>query len=179
MKPLQSVAMGFVVLLLYAPLGGVDLLFDPLGWLLVVLGVRGLPAGFPHRRNLFGLGVLAALVSVPLSVPAVLDALDDADESLAWAANLPQFGWYLLLAVALTQAGTEAADKGAETWWRTIALGCVAVIVLPVLVFGGGIDGLADTAGAAVALVPIAMIVMLFVHAGRAWADGPSVPAAD
>ena len=175
--------MGFVVLLLVTPVNGVDLLLDPVGWVLVLLGVRALPADFPYRPYLLGLGAAAALVSVPLSVPAVIDALDDADEALAWAVNLPQFGWYLLLAVALAEAAVRAGEKGPETWWRTLALGCLAVVALPVLVFGGGLDGLTDTAGAAVALVPLVMIVMLFVHSGRAWAgpaeesDEPELPA--
>ena len=40
MKPLQSVAMGLVIVVLVARYGEYDALADPLGWLLVLWGVR-------------------------------------------------------------------------------------------------------------------------------------------
>lgn len=43
MKPLSSVAMGLVIVVLVARFGGYDALPDPLGWLLVLWGVRRLP----------------------------------------------------------------------------------------------------------------------------------------
>lgn len=178
MKPLQSIAMGLVILFI----GPTEITWDPLpnpiGWLLVLIGTRALPAGFPRRRTLIGLGVVALLASIALFFPDVLQALDDADDSLAWAANLPQFSWYLLLCLALADAAGEAREPGPERWWRSLAVGCAAIIALPVLVFGGGIDALEVVAGGAVALVPALMIVVLFVHSGRSWAGAPEVTAA-
>ncbi len=178
MKPLQSIAMGMVVIAIIAPVGGgFDLLANPLGWVLVLLGVRALPADLPWRSALLGVAALAGLVSLPLWVPDVVEALDDADEALAWAVNLPQFGCYALLSFVLAGAAAAAGERAAETWWRTLFVGGLVVVGLPVLVFGGDLRGLTDTAGVAVAVVPLAMIVLLFVHAGRAWAgaDAPDM----
>ncbi|WP_148615416.1 hypothetical protein [Nocardioides rubriscoriae] len=172
MKPLQSIAMGMVVILLVVPVGGYDVLADPLGWVLVVLGVRRLPEDVELRSTLLGVAVLAGLVSVPLWVPAVVDALDDADESIAWAVNLPQFGFYVLLSHTLFRAATAAGDKGAATWWSSLVLAFGAVVALPVLIFGGGLTGLEGLAGVLVGLTPTVAIVLAFVHSGRAWAGG-------
>lgn len=177
MKPLQSIAMGMVVIALVADAGGYDLLPNPLGWVLVVVGLRMLPRTFELRSVLLGLAVLAGLVAVPLWVPAVVDALDEADESIAWAVNLPQFGCYLLLAHALSLAAGAAGDRAAAGWWRGVVLGLGAVVALPVLIFGGGLTGLEPLAGFLVGLVPTVMIVLLFVHAGRPWALGAPADA--
>ncbi len=172
MKPLQSIAMGMVIILVVVQAGAYDVLADPLGWVLVVLGVRRLPEDFALRSTLLGVAVLAALVSVPLWVPAVVEALDGADESIAWAVNLPQFGCYLLLSHALSRSAAAAGDKAAATWWSTMVLAFGAVVALPVLIFGGGLDGLEALAGVLVGLAPTVAIVLLFVHAGRAWTGG-------
>ena len=178
MKPLQSIAMGMVVIALIAPVGGgFDLLANPLGWVLVLLGVRALPADLPWRSALLGVAALAGLVSLPLWVPDVVEALDDADEALAWAVNLPQFGCYALLSFVLAGAAAAAGrasgrDLVAHPVRRRPGRGRAARPGLrrrP--------RGLTDTAGVAVAVVPLAMIVLLFVHAGRAWAgaDAPDM----
>ncbi|MDO9455401.1 hypothetical protein [Nocardioides sp.] len=179
MKPLQSIAMGMVLILLLVLAGDYDLLANPLGWILVVAGVRGLPAGLELRSTLLGVAVLAGLVSVPLWIPAVLDAIEDADESIAWAVNLPQFGCYLLLSLVLSRAAKAAGERAADAWWSTMVLGCAAVIALPVLIFGGGLEDLEGLAGVLVGLVPTAMIVLLFVHANREWAGAPAPETVD
>lgn len=176
-KPLQAIAMGIVVLLLGPVTITWDPLPNPLGWVLVLVGVRALPAAFPLRTPMLWLGLLAALVSVPLWVPDVLRAIDDADDSLGWAANLPQFGFYLLLCLALAAAAGDARERVPETWWRSLAAGCVGIIVLPVLIFGGGLEGLRDVAASIVQLVPTLMIVVLFYYSGRAWVAPPAAPA--
>ena len=173
MKPLQSVGAGWVFLLLVATVAGYDLYADPVGWLLVLLGVRRLPLAFPFRSTLAQLGVLALLVSLALWLPAVEDRLADADPSLAWAANLPQFGWLVLLCHACALAAGADGDRRAARWFRTLRLGGIAVIVLPVLVFGAGIEGVGTAAGAAVLLTPLALVVALFSYAGRPWALTP------
>jgi hypothetical protein len=175
-RPLQAVALGVVVHLLFAKAGGFDLLPDPLGWVLVLVGLRGLPAAVELRGAATALAALALVVAVPLWVPGVADRIEDADEALAWAVDLPRFGCYLLLALGLSRAATTAGDKAAAAWWSTVVLALAAVVALPVLVFGGGLDGLAALASSLVGIVPTVMVVLLFVHAGRAWADDAGEP---
>ena len=150
MKPLQSIAMGLVIVVLVARFHGYDALPDPVGWLLVLLGVRALPPAVPHRDNLLRLAGLAGAVSVVVWFPAVTDALYDADASLAWAANLPEvlFGALLCHALAATAdegaMGSAGADPKAARWLRLTRTGMLVVAVLPVLVFGARPDGLRD-----------------------------------
>lgn len=166
--------MGVVVLILVAPVGGFDLLADPLGWLLVLLGIRSLPSGLPLRELVLALTGLALLVSVPLWTPAVVSAVAEADESLAWAVDLPRFAALGVLSLALARAAGAARDAGAQLWWRLVVVGFVVVTALPVLVFGGGLTGLDDVAGVAVAVVPLLVVVLGFAHSARGWAGGPA-----
>jgi hypothetical protein len=103
-KPLQAVAMGYVFIALYARFDGYDAYADPVGWLIVLYGVRRLPADLPNGVGVHYLGWLSWAVSVPLWFPSVVDRLEDADESLAWALELPQFGFGLLLCLSLAGA---------------------------------------------------------------------------
>ncbi len=180
MKPFQSIAAGWIFLVLVAKVGGYDLYADPVGWLLVLLGVRGLPATFPRRSALLQLGWLAAVVSVALWLPASADRLADADRALAWAANLPQYGWLVLLCLAAGTAATDDGDQRAARWFRTLLVGGLAIITLPVLVIGAGLDAVETAAGAAVLLTPLALVVALFSYAARPWAGAPAAdePAA-
>lgn len=175
--------MGLIVVVLFAPIGDVDLLADPLGWLLVLGGLAHLPETLPLRGVSTALAALALAASIPLTVPAVRDALDDADDALAWAANLPWLLFLLTLALGLGRAAFEADDRRAAAWWRCAQVGAMALIALPVLVFGGGLTGLEDTTGVAVGVVPLAFVLLLFLHGSRPWAlpmaeapadDGPA-----
>ncbi|GEP35236.1 hypothetical protein NSZ01_30040 [Nocardioides szechwanensis] len=173
MKPLQSVAMGFVFIALYARLNGYDLYADPVGWVLVLLGVRRLPADLPHRTPLQYVGAVAAAVSVPMWFPVVRDALADADASLGWAADLPAFAFTALLCHALAAAAEEAGDVKPSQWLALVRTVVVAVAVLPVLVFGAGISGLADPAALAAQAVYVVLVWLLFSYSGRTWSGAP------
>ena len=96
MRSLATAALGLVVVLVHAEAGGFDLLPDPLGWLLVLLGLHDL-RGHPRHRRLAGLAWLALAVSVVLWWPGVVDDLYDADPALVWAVTLPQLACCALL----------------------------------------------------------------------------------
>ncbi|GAB2775220.1 hypothetical protein GCM10027020_30460 [Nocardioides salsibiostraticola] len=176
MKPLQAVAMGFVFLVLYARLGGYDLYPDPLGWLLVLYGLSGLPSGMPQRNALWTLGILAALISIPLWTGPVSNALSDADPSLAWASELPRLGFIGLLCWALSAAAREAGDKREATRLQLVVTGATVSAVLPVLVFGAGLSSLTGIAELAALATLVGLIVLCFSYAGREWAGAPPPP---
>ncbi|MGI8645426.1 MAG: hypothetical protein ACR2JD_03760 [Nocardioides sp.] len=170
MKPLQALALGLVVVGLRAAVGGFDLLADPLGWLLVLAGLSALPEDTPRRALLLTLATLAGPVAVPLWVPAVADALLEADPALALAVNLPQLAATAALGWALGQAAAAAGDPAARAWLATAATLVVVAAVLPVLVFGGGLSTLEVPTYVAAALSLLLLVVLLFAFAGRPWA---------
>ncbi|MCR6032661.1 hypothetical protein GGQ22_14630 [Nocardioides sp. zg-579] len=186
MKPLQSVAMGLLVVGLTARFGEYDGLPDPLGWVLVLVGVARFPADLERRTVLLGLAALAGLVAVPLWVPAVAEALEDVDASLAWALTLPQLGFVGLLCHVLAARATAAADLPAARRLRLAVTLTAVVAALPVLVLGAGVEALATAAAALAVLTLLFVIWQLFACSGRAWAGAPSTagrsgqsPAAD
>ncbi|MFL6003642.1 MAG: hypothetical protein ACJ72P_12595 [Nocardioides sp.] len=179
MRPLQSIAMGLVIVALRAPLiGNYDALPDPLGWVLVILGCRGLPADLPRRDTVVTLAWLAALVSVPLWFPGVSAAAFAIHPSLAWALTLPQLGFAAVLCHSLATSAAEAEDHKSASWLRLAMAGFVVAAVLPVMVFGGGVGSLELTADVGAAVVLLALIWLLFSYSARPWAieqpiDGP------
>jgi hypothetical protein len=171
MRPLQSIAMGLVIVALSAPVGdGYDALPDPLGWLLVVLGSRALPDQVPRRRVVVTLAWLAAAASVPLWVPGFSDAAYATHPSLGWALNLPQLGFAAVLCHSLAGSALAAEDHRAVAWLRTAMAGFVVAVVLPVIVFGAGIGSLELTSYVAAVLVLISLIWLLFTYSARPWA---------
>ena len=169
--------MGYVIIALFARQGGYDLLADPFGWVLVLVGVRQLPDPIA-RSTLLYVGALALLVSVPLWFPDILDAVAREDESLAWAADLPALGFAGLLFHQLGQAAQRVGERTAMTVLQGLVTLTVVVAVLPVLVFGGGLDGLEDLAGGSGQLLNLATVVVLFTYSGRPWTGAPADPPA-
>ena len=170
MKPLQAVGMGLVIVLLTAPVHGYDLLPDPLGWLLALGGLRAL--ALPQRTTLLGLAWLSFAVSCVLWIPSVPTHLDDIDPSLTWSVNLPQLATTILLTHALAQQALLAEDSPARRWLLTARTLLVVVTVLPVVVFGGGLDGLVGATYVAASLALLLLVWLLFAYASRPWAGG-------
>ncbi|GAB2867678.1 hypothetical protein [Nocardioides pacificus] len=172
MKPLQSLGMGLLVILVVARLGGYDLLYDPAGWLLVLLGVRDLPARAERRRTLLGVAALAGAVAAVVWFPTVQDAVSNAHASLNWALNLPQLAFLFLLCRELGHlAGDE--DPSARTWAGLIAGAQLVLAALPVLVDATGSEDLEAAAYAGGGLVLLTLVILLLVWAGRPWAASP------
>lgn len=174
MLPLQSIAMGLVVIALTARMRGYDVLADPAGWVLVLVGVRGLKEA--GGGLLFGAAVLASAISVVLWFPASQSFLDGQDPSLRWAANLPQLGFVALLCHHLARRSAVAGDVRAVRWLRTALVLTAVVAVLPVLVFGGELVGLEELTYVAAGFALLLVIWLLFAYGRRPWAAGPGAP---
>lgn len=168
MKPLQSVAMGLVVVVLVARFGAYDALADPVGWLLVLWGVRRMP----DPTVLLALALGALLVACAVWLPATQALLDRSDPSLRWAINLPQVLFCVLLSRRLAALAGDAGDARARAWLRTTMLFNLVLAVAPVLVFAATADHLMASVYAAAGGVVLLLIVLLFAYAGRPWAPG-------
>ena len=165
--------MGLVIVLLGVTVAGYDLLADPIGWLLVLVGLATLPV--PGRGALQALATLSLLVSAVVWFPAAREALNVTDLALAWAAGLPELVTLVLLAHRLARVAGDAGDHPARTWLQTARTLLIVVALLPAVVLGGGFETLDAALGIVGSLVLLLLIVVLFRYSGRPWAQ----PASD
>lgn len=170
MKPLHAVALGLIVVGLRAAVGGYDLVADPLGWLLVMVGLAQLPEDLPRRGAALGAATLALVVAAALWFPALRVTLAEADPALGWAASLPQLVALAVIALALARAADRAGDSGPGGWLLTTGILVGITAALPVLVFGAGVDALEAPSYAAAALALLLLVGLLLAYAGRPWA---------
>jgi hypothetical protein len=167
MTPLQQIALGFVVIVLTAPAGEVDLLLDPVGWMLVLGGVLRLrtaaPRPLPHSGLVTLAAVVAALASVALAVPPLVR-----DASPAQLA--PLVVWQPLCCAALCRSlsglAPPSAPWAARLRWLAYAFCVVAALPLVVLADVEEAYGAVAFAGAVALLV---LIVVLFVVHRAPW----------
>ncbi|WP_435770636.1 hypothetical protein [Nocardioides sp. SYSU DS0651] len=177
MKPLHAVAFGLVLLALGPadPEPGVlDPAPDPLGWLLILIGLHGLGPALDARRLplLRLLGVLALVVSVALVVPGVARWVA-ADPSLGWAADVPRFAFLAVLCHLLGRSAQSAGQALAANLFATAALTLVFVLAVPPLAFGAGWDAIGPAGEVAAQVVQLALVVLCLGYAGRRWAGAP------
>ena len=123
MSPLQRIAMGLVIVLVpaYFPRDPhpawafYDALPDPVGWLLVLVGVRAL-RGHLDVDLLTWLAWVALVVSVPLWLPQVNHLLvpeynSGIDVSFQWFLSLPQTVFSLVLARTIGRAAERQVPR--------------------------------------------------------------------
>lgn len=173
MKPLQSVALGLVIVVLtIRPWGGYDVMADPLAWVLVLLGVRRLPEDLRQRSTLLVLAGLAGVSSVVMFFPTSADRVLDADPSLWWGMSVPQLLFSTLLPWLLATRAADADDDSGRTWLRMASVLVGLSFVLPPIVFGGGLDFLEGGVYALASVAMLLLIVLLFAYNDRSWAGG-------
>jgi hypothetical protein len=160
--PLQKVAMGFVIVVLDAPFAGWDGVPDPLGWALAVAGLLALRGRLRGGDTLLGVAVLAGLVSLATYPPAVAAALDP---SLGWLLSLPQLAFCILICGAVGPRAEDLAGRFGVLRWVFLAL-----VVAPVLVFGGGLDALAVPTAVVAVLADVYFVYLLFRVSRRPFA---------
>jgi len=182
MKPLQAIALGLVLLALGptdADPGTFDPLPDPLGWVLVLIGLHGLGHSLDERSLpvLRVLGVLALGMSIALVIPDVARWFAD-DPSLGWFADVPRFAFFAVLCHQLSQSALKAKHTAGMTAFSICATVLIFVLVAPPLAFGAGWDGIGPAGEIAAQVVQIALVILCFVFAGREWA-GARPPVAE
>jgi hypothetical protein len=172
--------MGLVLVVLNASVGdpGLDLIPDPVGWALVLLGVHRLPERIAHRAPMTVLAALALVVSVLLWVPDVARELLDLEESFLWVLDLPTPLFVLVLARAVGAAAGRGGDATARTWWRVVLVGTVLTILLPPVAYAAQVVALAVVVVALAIGTLVTCLVLCFAHSARPWVhDAPATAA--
>jgi hypothetical protein len=186
MSPLQKIAMGLVIVLVPANFPHdphpawqfYDALPDPIGWLLVLLGVRALRDHLDVDVVRW-LGWVALVVSVPLWFPQVNHLLvpeynHSIEVSFQWFLFLPQTVFSLALARTIGRAAElqQPRDTFVAGRFGVLTWAFAAVIVLPVVAYGGGVDGLESPALIGIGLVNVVFVYYLFRVHRRTWLGG-------
>jgi hypothetical protein len=156
-----------------------DGLPDPLGWILVLLGVRALQSHLDvDLANRTAWIALAA--SVPQWVPPLFEALlpnDDpvAEASVRWFFFLPQALFCLLLARTIARAAIEERprDRYVAGRFGVLMWAAGALIALPPIAYGLDDGGLIDATLIGVVLIGLAFVYYLFRVHRRTWLGGP------
>lgn len=143
--------MGLVIVFLDVGSGGWDWVPDPVGWILVLLGLA------PLKERLRGYAGLVALAWGCLAVSVLTlppDSIDSITPTLGWLFSLPTIAFAVLLCGSLAAAG----DGSRVTWFRVLGGFFVVVALLPPLVYLVGLEWLTIPAAVAAVLVNIAMV---------------------
>ena len=187
MSPLQKIAMGLVIVLVPANFphdphpawAFYDAIPDPLGWLLVLSGVRGL-RGHLDVDVVGWLAWVSFALSVPLWFPQVNHLLvpeytDTIDVSFQWFLFLPQTVFSLMLARAIGRQAElqEPRDRFVAGRYGVLTWAFAVLVVLPAIAYGGGVDGLVTPTLVGIGLVDVVFVYYLFRVHRREWLGGP------
>jgi hypothetical protein len=187
MSPLQKIAMGLVIVLVPANFphdphpawAFYDALPDPVGWLLVLAGVRALRAHVDLDVTTW-LAWVAFAVSVPLWFPQVNHLLvpeynDSIEVSFQWFLSLPQTVFSLALARSIGRQAElqQPRDRFVAGRFGVLTWAFVGLVVLPVVAYGGGVASLEDPALIGIGVVNVVFVYYLFRVHRRTWLGGP------
>lgn len=150
--------MGLVIVFLDVGSGGWDWVADPVGWVLVLMGLAPAKERLPAYAGLAGSAWVCLAVSVLTLSP---DSIDTIDPTLGWLFSLPTLAFSFLLCDSLA----DVTDGSLALRFRWLRVVFVVVAILPGLVYLGGLEWL--TVPAAVAAV-LANVVLVF----SVWAAG-------
>jgi hypothetical protein len=187
MSPLQRIAMGLVIVLVPANFphdphpawAFYDALPDPLGWLLVLSGVRWLGRHLDLDVATW-LAWVALAVSVPLWFPQVNHLLvpeynDSIEVSFQWFLSLPQTVFSLALARTIGRRAelVQPRDRFVAGRFGVLTWAFGALVVLPAVAYGGAVGPLEDPTLIGIGLVNVVFVYYLFRVHRRTWLGGP------
>ncbi len=153
MKELQTVALGLAIV--FIDVGNPDWVADPVGWLLVLVGI----AAVKERLSDYGYLLTTAWVCLALSVVTwPPDSVPTLDETLGWMFSLPTLAFCFMLADSLT----DATVPDLATRFRVISWLYALVTVLPLFPLLLDWDWLETPAQVLVILAHVVLVLSLF-----------------
>lgn len=155
MSSLPTAAMGLVIVFVDAGAGGWDWVADPVGWVLVLLGLAPAKDRLPAYAGLSGSAWVCLAVSV-LTLPA--DSIDTIDPTLGWLFSLPTIAFCFLLCDSLA----DVTDGSLAFRFRWLRIVYAVVAVLPGLVFLGGLEWLTIPSAVVAVLANITLVLSVW-----------------
>jgi hypothetical protein len=156
---LQVVAMGLVLTIVDVSFSGYDAVPDLVGWVLVVLGLRGLRLRV-EPATLTTLAVLSGLVSVGLLRS---DWVESLPESTGWLLSLPQFAFSFVLCTEVSRLVGEALARR----FRGLRWAFLVAASGGVLLYGGGVDVLMVPFAVLTVAANVYLVYLLFRASGE------------
>ena len=153
MKELQTVALGLVVVFL--DVGSPDWVADPLGWLLVLVGI----AAVKERITDYGYLLVTGWVCLALSVVTwPPDSVPHLDDTVGFFFSLPTLAFCFLLSDSLT----DVTRPDLATRFRVISWVYALVTVLPLLPLLVDWEWLGTPAQVLAIVVNVVLVISLF-----------------
>jgi hypothetical protein len=147
--------MGLVIVFLRAPFGGYDGLPDPVGWILVLLGIVALRRVLPEPGLLLFFALTAGVISAGIYWPPVSGVLAPNAE---WALSLPQLAFCIMICHVL--AGLTEENTAGR--FRLLRWAFVVLAVAPAVLYGGQVDALAVPIAVGATVADIYLVYLLF-----------------
>jgi hypothetical protein len=157
--------MGLVIVFLDVGSNGWDWIADPVGWILVLLGLAPVKELVPGHAGAVAAAWGCLAVSV-LTLPP--NSVDSIAPALGWLFSLPTVGFCVLLCSALARAVTGSL----ATRFTVLLWAFVVVAGLPGLVYLAGWDRLTVPTAVAAVLANITLVFSVWAAADEEPADG-------
>lgn len=164
--PLRRVAVGLALVAVDVNIEGLDLLPDPIGWFVALLGLHALRGVAPQLRVAAGAALVGGLLSLPdyvVDQPLLSAATGILEVAVVWS-----------VCGALIAARTPQASSASTV--RLLSVACVAV-VLPLSLLEGDADGVATLVALTAVVVGLATFVWFLVITFAAARAFPGDPA--
>lgn len=169
MKSLQTVAMGLVIVFVDAGSGGWDWVPDPLGWILVLLGLPPLKERLPAYPGVLGSAWVCLVVSVLTLAP---DSVDTIAPALGWLFSVPTLAFCFLLCDSLA----DIVDGSLALRLKVLRFVFVVVGVLPGVVYLAGFEWLTIPAAVIAVLANITLVLSVWAAGDEDEEDGWKLP---
>ena len=166
MSSLPTVAMGLVIVFLDVGAAGHDWVADPLGWVLVLLGLAPLRQALPAYRALSAVAWVCLALSVVTWPPSSVAHLD---ASLGWLFSLPTLGFCFLLCGSLREVTWEAMAARLDV----LRLVYAVAAVLPAGIFLAGWSWLTVPAAVLLVVANLVLVVSVWAAGEETQDEGP------
>ena len=169
MGALQTVAMGLVIVFLDIGASGWDWVADPVGWVLVLIGLAALKEVLPSYRGLLVTGWVCLGIALLTWTP---DSVANLGEGFGWVFSLPTLAFcFVLCDAAMEVTGGTLAPRFDALRWAFVAVGA-----LPLLVLGVGWEWLTIPTAILAVLTNVVLVFTLWAAGDE---EGPDVSATE